>query len=126
MAELDRLPQQLVHGDIHLPNLIRRDGYDVIAVDWDQFGIGPLGFDLGYLLQSTHAPVSELVAAYQAGSSATWPAEQVRRGAVLTAAVTVVARAAWSLTQPAPGEHIERLIRSAALVEEAAGLVTAG
>jgi aminoglycoside phosphotransferase (APT) family kinase protein len=120
MAELDRLPQLVVHGDVHLPNLLRRDGDDVIAVDWDQFGIGPLGFDLGYLLQSTHAPAGELVAAYQAGSSAAWPADQVRRGAVLTAAVTVVARAAWSLGQPDPGEHVDRLLGTAELVAEAA------
>jgi hypothetical protein len=121
MAALDRLPQRVVHGDVHLPNLLRRDGDDVIAVDWDQFGIGPLGFDLGYLLQSTQAPAGELVAAYQAGSSAAWPAEQVRRGAVLTAAVTVVARAAWSLAQPDPGEHVERLLGTAELVAEAVG-----
>jgi hypothetical protein len=123
MAELDRLPQQLIHGDIHLPNLLRRDGDDVIAVDWDQFGIGPLGFDLGYLLQSTHAPAGELVAAYQAGSSATWPAQQVRRGAVLTAAVTLVARAAWSLTQPVPGDHMQRLLLRSDVVAEAASQV---
>lgn len=121
MTELDRLPEQVVHGDIHLPNLVRRDGEDVIAVDWDQFGIGPLGFDLGYLLQSTQSPADELVAAYQAGSSAVWPAEQVRRGAVLTAAITVVARAAWSLAQPDPGEHIERLLATADQVAEAVG-----
>ncbi|TCC29268.1 phosphotransferase [Kribbella sindirgiensis] len=119
MEELDRLPQVVVHGDIHLPNLVRRDGDDVIAVDFDQFGLGPLGFDLGYLLQSTSAPVDELVAAYQAGSSATWQAESVRRGAVLTAAVTLVARAAWALNQPDPGEHLERLIAHTAIVEEA-------
>lgn len=119
MAELDRLPQLVVHGDIHLPNLIRRDGDDVTAVDFDQFGIGPLGFDLGYLLQSTRAPVDELVAAYQEGSSAAWPAADVRRGAVLTAAVTLVGRAAWALTQPDPGDHLERLIGLPSIVDEA-------
>jgi Ser/Thr protein kinase RdoA (MazF antagonist) len=119
LAELDRLPQQLVHGDIHLPNLVRRDGNDVIAVDWDQFGIGPLGFDLGYLLQSTESPADELVTAYQAGSSSTWPAEQVRRGAVLTAAITLVARAAWALAQPDAGVHVERLVRLSSIVDEA-------
>jgi aminoglycoside phosphotransferase (APT) family kinase protein len=119
LAELDRLPQQVVHGDIHLPNLIRQDGDDVVAVDFDQFGIGPLGFDLGYLLQSTRAPIGELVAAYQTGSSAAWPAAQVRRGAVLTAAVTLVARAAWALHQPDPGEHLERLVGQPEILAEA-------
>src|SRR5207244_12555824 len=95
------------------------EGDEVITVDFDQFGIGPLGFDLGYLLQSTRAPVDELVAAYQAGSSATWPEAQVRRGAVLTAAVTLVARAAWSLTQPDHGAAVERLTTLSWIVDEA-------
>ncbi|MFF0268750.1 phosphotransferase [Kribbella sp. NPDC004536] len=119
LRELDRLPHQLVHGDIHPPNLLRRDGDDLIAVDFDQFGIGPLGFDLGYLLQSTRAPIAELVAAYQAGSSEAWSAADVRRGAVLTAAITLVARAAWALTQPDPGEHLERLVAQTPIVDEA-------
>jgi Ser/Thr protein kinase RdoA (MazF antagonist) len=119
MTELDNLPQVVVHGDIHLPNLIRRDGDDVIAVDFDQFGIGPLGFDLGYLLQSTRGSADELVAAYQSGSAAAWSAADVRRGAVLTAAITLVARAAWALTQPDPGEHIERLLAQSWIVDEA-------
>ena len=119
LLELDRLPHLLVHGDIHPPNLLRRDGVDVIAVDFDQFGIGPLGFDLGYLLQSTRAPIDELVDAYQAGSSGAWQAADVRRGAVLTAAITLVARAAWALTQPDPGEHLERLVAQPSIVDEA-------
>ena len=119
LLELDRLPHQLVHGDIHPPNLLRRDGDDVIAVDFDQFGIGPLGFDLGYLLQSTRAPIDELVEAYQEGSSGAWQAADVRRGAVLTAAITLVARAAWALTQADPGEHLDRLVAQPSIVDEA-------
>jgi hypothetical protein len=120
MDELDRLPQQVIHGDAHPVNLLGRDGDDVIAVDWEQFGVGPLGFDLGYLLISTDAAVDELLPAYQRGSRSTWPGDAVRRGAVLTAAITVVARAAWSLTQDEPGDHVERLCRFSQLVEEAA------
>ncbi|MBP2357255.1 hypothetical protein JOF29_008365 [Kribbella aluminosa] len=119
MSELDRLPQHLVHGDAHPLNLLRADGDDVIAVDWDQFGVGPLGFDLAYLLLSTPTPIAELVAAFQVGSAATWPADLVRRGAVLTAAVTLVARAAWALDQPDPGLHLERLVTLSAIVDEA-------
>ena len=119
MTELDRLPQQLIHGDAHPPNLLRADGDDVIAVDWDQFGIGPLGFDLAYLLQFTEVPIADLVTAYQAGSASTWSPALVRRGAVLIAAVTLVARAAWALAQPDPGVHIERLLRLSAVVDEA-------
>ena len=120
MRALDRLPQQVIHGDAHPLNLLRRDGDDVIAVDWEQFGIGPLGFDLGYLLLSTDHPLDELLLGYQDGSVGAWPTELVRRGTVLTAAVTVVARAAWSLGQPEPGDHVDRLLRLADVVAEAA------
>jgi hypothetical protein len=119
MAELDALPQQVIHGDAHPLNLLRQDGDDVIATDWEQFGFGPLGFDLAYLLLSTDCPIDELLTAYQRGSAFAWPTNVVRRGTVLTAAVTVVARAAWSLGQPDPGDHLDRLVRLAEVVAEA-------
>jgi hypothetical protein len=119
MAELDRLPQQVIHGDAHPLNLLRRDGDHVIATDWEQFGVGPLGFDLAYLLLSTDHPIDELLTAYQRGSASTWPTDVVRRGTVLTAAVTLVARAAWSLNQPDPGDHLDRLLRLSDVVAEA-------
>jgi hypothetical protein len=120
MDELDRLPQQVAHGDAHPVNLLGREGDEVVAVDWEQFGVGPLGFDLGYLVVSTEAAIDVLLAAYQSGSRSSWPRDAVRRGAVLTAAITVVARAAWSLTQAEPGDHVDRLCRLAQVVEEAA------
>jgi hypothetical protein len=120
MDELDRLPQQVVHGDAHPVNLLGREGDDVVAVDWEQFGVGPLGFDLGYLVVSTDAAIGVLLPAYQSWSRSTWTPDAVRRGAVLTAAITVVARAAWSLGQAEPGDHVERLCRLAQVVEEAA------
>ncbi|MGW6278142.1 phosphotransferase family protein [Kribbella sp. NPDC055071] len=119
MAELDRLPQQVIHGDAHPGNLLRRDGDHVIATDWEQFGIGPLGFDLAYLLLSTDHPIDELLTAYQRGSASSWPAPVVRRGTVLITAVTLVARAAWSLGQPDPGDHVERLLRLSDVMAEA-------
>ena len=41
LAELDSLPRVPTHGDAHPGNLIGRDGEDVIAIDWEQFGLGP-------------------------------------------------------------------------------------
>lgn len=120
MDELDRLPQQLVHGDAHPVNLLGRDGDHVIAVDWEQFGVGPLGFDLAYLVLSTDSGIDDLLPAYQHGNGSAWPLDAVRRGTVLTAAITAVARAAWSLTQTDQGDHVERLCRLSQLVEEAA------
>jgi hypothetical protein len=119
LTELDGLPQQVIHGDAHPVNLLGREGDDVIAVDWEQFGTGPLGFDLAYLLVSTDTPIDALLSAYQLGSGSAWPTDAVRRGAVVTAAITAVARAAWSLRQPVPGDHLDRLSGLALLLEEA-------
>jgi len=110
LAELPRVP---THGDAHPLNLCGRRGQDVIAFDWEQFGFGPAGFDLGYLLiSSTPVDGGELLLA--AGGDAA-----MRRGAVLTAALTAVSRAAWAAGQPSVGDHVERLRQLAPLVEEA-------
>jgi hypothetical protein len=108
LAELDALPRVPAHGDAHPLNLSGRHGRDVIALDWEQFGFAPAGFDLGYLLIAAPAESSLLP-----GDSPT------RRGAVLTAAYTAASRAAWSLTQPSPGDHLDRLRQLAYIVEEA-------
>jgi hypothetical protein len=112
LAELDALPRVPTHGDAHPGNLLGRDGDDVIAVDWEQFGLGPVGFDLGYLLLSVDLPLDELLPAFELSHA-------VRRGAVLTAAYTAVSRAAWSLSQSDPDDHLNRLIRLSDLVAEA-------
>ncbi|HWD80530.1 MAG TPA: aminoglycoside phosphotransferase family protein [Kribbella sp.] len=111
---LDGLPRVPTHGDAHPVNLLGRDGDDVIAIDWEQFGLGPAGFDLGYLLLATDAPLDDLVAAYGGG----------RSGAVLVAAYTGVSRAAWAVDQPDPSEHLRRLAQLATTVEEGLELVT--
>jgi aminoglycoside phosphotransferase (APT) family kinase protein len=117
LAELDALPRVPTHGDAHPGNLLGRHGEDVIAIDWEQFGLGPLGFDAGYLLLAVDLPLEDLLAAY-----ASVEPELARRGAVLAAALTAVSRAAWSLTQPDPGDHIVRLHNLADVVAEAASI----
>jgi hypothetical protein len=112
LAELASLLRVPTHGDAHPVNLLGRDGDDVIAIDWEQFGLGPLGFDLGYLLLASTRSLDELVDAF--GDL------RVRRGAVLVAAFTAASRAAWSLGQPEPGGHLDRLVALRAVVEEAA------
>lgn len=73
LAELDQLPRVPNHGDAHPANLLGREGAEVVAIDWEQFGIGPVG------------------------------------------------RAAWALSQPEPGDHLDRLNRLADIVAEACG-----
>lgn len=94
-------------------NLLGRDGDDVLAIDWEQFGLGPAGFDLAYLLLAVDTPLDELLEAHDGDTAV------VRRGAVLVAAYTAVSRAAWALSQPDPGDHVERLALMAAVAEEA-------
>lgn len=112
LAVLDGLPRVPTHGDAHPMNLLGRAGEDVVAIDWEQFGLGPIGFDLGYLALAVDAPLDELVAAHGGDVVA------VRRGAGLTAAYTVVSRAAWSLSQPEPGDHVRRMLDLSAVIEE--------
>ncbi|TDD12169.1 aminoglycoside phosphotransferase family protein [Kribbella turkmenica] len=119
LAELDGLPRVPTHGDAHPVNLLGRDGDDVLAIDWEQFGLGPAGFDLGYLLLAVDTPLDDLLEAHGGDVDA------VRRGAVLVAAYTGVSRAAWALTQPDPGDHVERLARLSGVLEEA-GAARAG
>jgi hypothetical protein len=119
LAELDALPRLPAHGDVHPLNLRGRHGRDVIAFDWEQFGFAPAGFDLGYLAIAVALPLDEelfddLLLAVGGDSS-------VRRGAVLTAALTAASRAAWSLDQPSPGDHVDRLVALTPLITEAAG-----
>ncbi|MFB6722547.1 phosphotransferase [Kribbella sp. NPDC056345] len=109
LAELDALPRVPTHGDAHPGNLSGWDGENVVAVDWEQFGVGPVGFDLGYLVVALPEHAASMLAVDSV----------VRRGAVLTAAFTVASRAAWSLGQPDPGDHLERLRQLAYYIEEA-------
>ncbi|MGW7679791.1 phosphotransferase [Kribbella sp. NPDC054772] len=111
LAVLDALPRVPTHGDAHPVNLLGRDEDDVVAIDWEQFGLGPVGFDLAYLLLAVDVPLDDLVAAHGG---------DVRRGAALVAAYTGVSRAAWALSQPDGGEHLARLARLSAVVDEAA------
>ena len=113
LAVLDELPRVPTHGDAHPVNLLGRDGDHVLAIDWEQFGHGPAGFDLGYLLLAVDTPLDQLLAAHGGDLDA------VRRGAVLVAAYTGVSRAAWALGQPDPSDHVERLVRLSPVVEEA-------
>ncbi|MEV6888360.1 phosphotransferase [Kribbella sp. NPDC051137] len=106
LEALDALPRVPTHGDAHPVNLLGRDGDDVVAIDWEQFGLGPAGFDLGDLLLTTDLPLDAL-------------ADQARPGAALVAAYTGVSRAAWAVGRAGAGDHVERLDKLASIVDEA-------
>ena len=52
------------HGDPTGPNLLGRLADDVVAIDWDNLGRGPVGGDLGYYALSAREEFEPLLAAY--------------------------------------------------------------
>jgi hypothetical protein len=103
---LDRVaggPQGQVHGDVTPGNLPGVRGDDLVAIDWQCWGSGPVGADLGYFALSCREDFEVLLEAFAEG------AEVDDRDAVTTAArVTLVytafTRAEWALATAARGE----------------------
>ncbi|GAA1159782.1 hypothetical protein GCM10009630_67380 [Kribbella jejuensis] len=118
---LHGLPRVPTHGDAHPVNLLGRDADDVIAIDWEQFGLGPVGFDLGYLLLATGAPLDALLESFTAEYAGPGA---VRCGAVLVAAYTGVSRAAWAVGRPGAEEHLEGLGQLGGVLAEAVRYVS--
>ena len=105
LAALDALPLVAQHGDPTGPNLLGRLADDVVAIDWDNLGRGPVGGDLGYYALSAREEFEPLLAAYAAALAPdTASDEQVALGARLTAVYTALSRAEWALARVAPGE----------------------
>ena len=105
MDELDALPQVPQHGDPTPANLPGRAGDDVVAVDWDTLGHGPVGADLGYYLLSAREEFEPLLDAYLLGlPDGLATPTQVALGARVTAVYTVLNRAEWALARVAGGE----------------------
>lgn len=105
LAELDALPQVAQHGDPTPANLPGRAGDDVVAVDWGTLGHGPVGSDLGFYALQAREELDPLVEAYLLGlPPGLATAEQVRRGARVTAVLTALNRAEWALARVAGGE----------------------
>lgn len=105
LARLDALPQVPQHGDPTPGNLVRPAGTDVVAVDWQTFGTGPVGGDLGYWALGARESFEVLAEAYADGlpRDVASPADVVL-GAGVTAVYTALSRADWALGQAAGGE----------------------
>lgn len=95
------------HGDAVPANFPGVRGSEVVAVDWQCFGIGPVGTDLGYFALSCREDFEVLLGVYLDGLATEGFAgdgEAVRLAATVTAVYTVLSRTEWAMAQAARGE----------------------
>lgn len=107
LAEYAAAPAGRLHGDAVPANFPASRGEDVVAVDWQGFGIGPLGADLGYYSLSTREDFDVLVDAFLAGVRAVHDdvdEVRVRIAATVICIYSALSRAEWALSRVAPGE----------------------
>jgi aminoglycoside phosphotransferase (APT) family kinase protein len=101
-------PQGRLHGDAVPANFPTTRGEDVVAVDWQCFGVGPVGSDLGYYALSCREEFDVLLDAFLGGvrdvAHAEPDREAISQAARVTAVYTVLSRAEWALAQAARGE----------------------
>jgi hypothetical protein len=130
----DAAPTGRLHGDAVPANFLATRGEDVVAVDWQGFGVGPVGTDLGYFALSAREDFEILLETYLEGLAASGTdadPELVRTSATVMCVYTVFSRAEWALSRVAPGEgalagkfghpsvapHLRALQRQAAQIE---------
>lgn len=114
LEEYAAAPAGRLHGDAvpaNFPATADRPGeIVVVAVDWQGFGIGPVGTDLGYYALSTREDFDVLLQAYLDGVHAVRgravPDEdaRIRTAATVMCVYSAVSRAEWALSRVAPGE----------------------
>jgi hypothetical protein len=84
------------------------DGDDVVAVDWQGFGVGPVGTDLGYYALSTREDFEVLLDAFLDGvhqvRHASPDDDAIRLAATVMCVYSAISRAEWALARVAPGE----------------------
>ncbi|MCW2857115.1 MAG: aminoglycoside phosphotransferase family protein [Marmoricola sp.] len=140
-AWLDRRdagPHGRLHGDAVPANFVASRGSDVVAVDWQGFGSGPIGTDLGYYSLSTREDFEVLLDTFLGGigeEGVVVDGEQVRVAAIVMSVYTVFSRAEWALSRVAPGAgalagkfghpsvapHLRALQRQSAQIESLLG-----
>jgi hypothetical protein len=107
LDEYAAAPAGRLHGDAVPANFPAGRGHDVVAVDWQGFGIGPVGTDLGYYALSTREDFDVLFEAFLGGVRQLRPdvdAGQVRLAATVMCIYSAISRAEWALSRVAPGE----------------------
>lgn len=107
LTEYAAAPAGRLHGDAVPANFPASRGEDVVAVDWQGFGIGPVGTDLGYYALSTREDFDVLTDAFLAGLhqvGANTDDDRVQLAATVICVYSAVSRAEWALSRVAPGE----------------------
>jgi hypothetical protein len=103
----DQGPAGRLHGDAVPANFVATRGEHVLAVDWQGFGFGPIGTDLGYYALSAREDFEVLLEAYLDGvisEAGAVDEKAIRTAASVMAVYTVFSRAEWALSRVAPGE----------------------
>ncbi|MGY2874704.1 hypothetical protein ACVW00_001894 [Marmoricola sp. URHA0025 HA25] len=107
LAEYAAAPAGRLHGDAVPANFPAGRGEDVVAVDWQGFGIGPIGSDVGYYALSTREEFDVLLDAFLDGVHAVRADvgdDLVRVAATVICIYSAISRAEWALSRVAPGE----------------------
>lgn len=111
LREYAAAPTGRLHGDAvpaNFPAVRAGDGGDVVvAVDWQGFGLGPVGTDLGYYALSTREDFEVLLEAFLAGVRTVRSEVDdgpVRVAATVMCVYSAMSRAEWALSRVAPGE----------------------
>jgi hypothetical protein len=111
LGEYAATPTGRLHGDAVPANFpaattAEGGGADVVAVDWQGFGIGPVGTDLGYYALSTREGFDVLLDAFLSGVRTVRvdvDDDQVRLAATVMCVFSAISRAEWALSRVAPG-----------------------
>jgi hypothetical protein len=107
LDEYAAAPAGRLHGDAVPANFPASRGHDVVAVDWQGFGVGPIGTDVGYYALSTREDFDVLVDTFLSGVREVRPeldAGRVRLAATVMCIYSALSRAEWALSRVAPGE----------------------
>jgi hypothetical protein len=112
LDEYAAAPAGRLHGDAVPANFpgarSEQVGGEVVAVDWQGFGIGPVGTDLGYYALSTREDFEVLVEAFLDGVHESTGDQshdvQIRTAATVMCVYSAISRAEWALSRVAPGE----------------------
>ena len=94
-------PQGRVHGDAVPGQFLAARGEDVVTVDWQCFGSGALGSDVGYFALSSREGFEVLLEAYAGGAGVA--VDEVVEPARVHAVYSILSRAEWALRAAANG-----------------------